>query len=159
MSLPARTGSGLSALVTPRSAVVGDSDSMLVKLTGWRSPKVYMPDRLPPLLPVMVSVGSAVPATLTLRASPGGVVGGPPLTVIAQLAVGVTLKVWLPVPPLTVVGAAKPLSRVLRVTVSPSLLSLTISDAVGLLNSVYSKLLLPLRMADFPGSLTPSGSP
>src|SRR3954447_3472807 len=107
MLLPARTGSGLSTLVTAKSAVAGDSVSMLVKLTGWRLPKVYMPDRLPPLLLVMVRVGSGVPVTSTLRASPGGVVGAAPLAVTEKLALGVTLKVSLPVPPLIVVGAAK----------------------------------------------------
>src|SRR5262245_56280793 len=130
MLLPARTGSGVSTLVTARSAVVGDSDSMPVKLTGWRLPKVYMPDRLPPLLVVMVRVGFVVPATLTLRASPGGVVGALPLTVTAKLALGVTLKVSLPVPPLIVVGAAKPLSGVAIVTVSPSLPVLIVSEVV-----------------------------
>src|SRR5947207_1943666 len=155
MSWPARTGSGLSALVTAKSAVVGDSDSILVKFTGWRLPKVYMPDRLPPLLPVMIRVGSVVPVTSTLRASPGGVVGALPLTVTEKLALGVTLKVSLPVPPLTVVGAAKPLSGVAIATVSPSLPVLIVSDVVGLLNWVVSKVLFWLRICEMPSAAPP----
>src|SRR5262249_14789773 len=94
----------LSVLVTARSEV-GFNVSMVSKWTGWRLAKVHCPWKPCAGSKVALSMGLVVPARLPSRGSPGpaGGVGLLPWMVKGIVALGVTWKVSLPLPPLTVV--------------------------------------------------------